>query len=332
MARRVALLVNIGSPAKPSLFSVARFLFAFLNDKRVIDLPYIPRVLLVNLIIVPFRIKKSTSLYKRLWKNQESPLIQYSNKLIAKIREISGDELKVLYASRYGQPHIIDVLKRVKESAAGEIIIVPLFPHYASSTTGSVIEKCLKEIKNWKIIPRLRIVNQFYHHPAFIDSFSTQINRYKPPEYDHVIFSYHGLPLKHVDESHPGISSQGCNCESRMPSHGRACYKAACYATTRLLVNKLGLSGNFSVGFQSRFTNNWLSPFTDELIMKLAKQGVKKLLVVAPSFVTDCLETIVEIEEEYNTLFLAKGGEKLTLVKSLNDEDHWAKNLLSIIS
>lgn len=331
MNKKAILLINVGTPDKPEIKEVRKFLREFLNDRMVIDLPWILQKILVNLIIIPFRVKKSTALYKSLWTPEGSPLLVYLIKLSRQLQLKLKDNYEVYPAMRYGKPSLKEVLSQMKEVKYKEIVILPLYPQYALSTSGSVKSKVYEIIKRWKEIPAIRFIEQFYQHEAFIHAFSNQISKYKPLEYEHVVFSYHGLPLRHIRKIHSSISCEACICEKEMPDYGSFCYKAACYETTRLLVKSLKIpDSKFSVGFQSRLSKNWLTPFTDEIIAKLAQNGIKRILITAPSFVADCLETIVELEKEYNELFQKKGGMELTLVKSLNDSDEWVDAIIKI--
>ncbi len=330
--RKAVLLINVGTPDTAEVKSVRRFLSQFLNDGRIIDMPWLLRKILVNLIIVPFRAPKSTRLYKKLWTPEGSPLSLNTEKFAGRLRQVLGEDYQVFIAMRYGIPSLKKALQQIKKQNFDELIVFPLFPQYASSTVGTILDFVMNEIETWDVIPDIRFIHQFYNHPGFLDAFSQNIAACHPEEFDHIIFSYHGLPLRQVDKVHPGISSAECICERQMPAHGNNCYKATCYETTRLLVRKLGLDRQrYSVGFQSRFSKNWLSPFTDELIKELARKGAKKILVTVPSFVADCLESLVEIEDGYGSLFRNLGGEKLTLVKSLNDNEDWVKAAADII-
>lgn len=333
MREKIAvILVNVGTPDSSGKKDVRKYLAEFLNDPRVIDIPWLLRKILVNLIIVPFRTGKSSGLYRRLWTAEGSPLLVHMENLVEKLesRQVKGYEF--FGAMRYGNPSLEDTLKGLRKEDFTGIIILPLYPQYASSTTGSVFEKSLEVFGKWETMPDLRLISQFYEEKPFLRAFVNKISSYDPASFDHVIFSYHGLPHRQINKLHPEKNMQACNCENEMPVHGRYCYKATCYETTRLLAGELGLSGDkYSVSFQSRLSKNWLSPFTDERIPELASQGVRRLLVVAPSFVADCLETAVEIGEDYKELFIRRGGEKLTLVESLNDDDEWVEALLSII-
>lgn len=332
MKKTAVILINIGTPDSPNTYDVRKYLSYFLNDKRVITLPYILRKILVNLIIVPFRAPKSAKLYKLLWQDEGSPLQFYSERLITKLNSNSSDNTKFFMAMSYGKPFIQDVLNDIKKQNFESIIIFPMFPQYASSTSGSIIELVLSEISRWNIIPEIRTVSQYHSHPAFIDAFSKNILACEPNRYEHVIFSYHGLPIDQIDACHPNISEGQCSCTKEMPEHGKYCYKATCYETTRLITSKINLSSDgYSVAFQSRLTKKWLKPFTDKIIIQKAKEGVKRILITAPAFVTDCLETLVELEIEYAELFKQNGGEELKLVPSLNDSDIWAETIRKII-
>jgi len=199
-----------------------------------------------------------------------------------------------------------------------------LTPQYATSTTQSVISYVENYSKNWKNKPNIQYIEQFYNHPGFINSYVQKIRAMNPGNYDYILFTYHGLPNNQVQNIHPHIPLHNCNCENEFPKHGEKCYKATCYETTRLIAKELGLvQEKYSVSFQSRLTKNWLTPFTDETIIRLAKSGIKKILVVAPSFITDCLETNVELGVEYKKLFLENSGGKFDLLPALNDDDLW---------
>lgn len=330
--KKAVVLVNIGSPDKPAVKPVRKYLFSFLNDKRVIDLPWLLRKVLVNLIIVPFRAPKSTKMYSRIWTKKGFPLIYYTNSLVKKLQKTLPGEYMVYGAMRYGNPSLKGTLHKIRDVNPNEITVFPLFPQYASSTTGSTIDFVMEEIRRWNIIPGLRFIKQFYDHPAFLRSFSKRIQSYEPHRFDHVVFSYHGLPLSQINKTHPGTKEDQCTCDKEMPMHGKHCYKATCYETSRLLAKELNLAiTDYSVSFQSRLTKKWLAPFTDQTIIKLAEERKKRILIAAPSFVTDCLETLYELGEEYQRLFGKHGGQEVVLVESLNDWDVWVEAIGDII-
>jgi ferrochelatase len=332
MNKTAILLINVGTPDEPTVKAVRRYLFQFLNDRRVIDLPLVLQKILVNLIIVPFRASKSTRLYQQLWTKNGSPLLLHAFQLQKKLQQKLNKQADVFVAMRYQKPSIPKTLKAIKKAGYTNIVILPLFPQYASSTNGTATQAVWDEMRKWNSIPNVHVINQFYDHPAFLDAFAKKIASYQPENYDHLIFTYHGLPNRHLDKNHPEISNTTCTCEQAMPEHGRLCYKATCYETTRQLVKRLGLKeGSYSVSFQSRLSKNWMMPFTDRNLMNRADQGATNILVAAPSFVADCLETMVEIGKEYKELFIEKGGEKLTMVESLNADDEWVNALKEIV-
>jgi ferrochelatase len=331
--KTAVILANVGTPDEPTVPAVRRYLFQFLNDRRVIDLPWLLQKFLVNVIIVPFRAPKSTKLYQMLWTAKGSPLLTISMDSREKLQERLGENYEVFVGMRYQNPSLKTTLQTIKEKRFDKIVVLPMFPQYASSTTGTISQLVNTEIAGWNVIPELTIVSQFYDNPGFVKAFAAQIRKYNPAEYDHIIFSYHGLPFSQTDRVHPAIKTINCNCEVEMPAHGRFCYKATCYETTRLLAKELGLPKSaYSVAFQSRLTKNWLKPFSDKEVIKLAKEGKKRVLIAAPAFIADCLETIVEIGVEYQHLFEENGGEKIQLVESLNTNADWIETLAELVT
>jgi ferrochelatase len=330
--KKAVLILNVGTPDKPEVKSVRKYLSEFLNDPFVIDLPWLLRKILVNLIIIPFRAPKSTKLYQQLWEKEGSPLLTNAIKLKEKLAKKFGNEYSFFMAMRYGNPSIDSALKEISKGNFGKLIVVPLFPHYAASTTETAIQAVMNQKKKYPQLPEIQFVNQFYDQPGFLKAWSAKAAKYLVNDFDHIVFSYHGLPLSHIQKSHHERSISSCTCDIEMPAHGEKCYRATVYETTRLLAKEFGLIKNqYSVSFQSRFSKNWLSPFTDSLLRELATQGKRKVLLFAPSFVADCLETKVELGIEYAKLFQEAGGGKLELVESLNDSDPWVEALDSII-
>ena len=326
------VLINVGTPDSPDRKSVKKYLKQFLNDPEVIDIPAFFRYILVNFIIIPFRTGKSTKLYKKLWSKEGSPLLVYTEKLLEKLNQQQDGSTNFYYAMRYGNPTIRDVFAEIEKGSYDEIVVFPMFPQYASSTTGTIKKYCNRIADDFNLIVKIKYIDQFYNHPSFVEAFATRLNVHKPDEYDHVVFSFHGLPLRQMRKIHPQINPENCNCETELPDYGHYCYKATCYETARLIALNTGITkNNYSVAFQSRLSKNWLQPFTDDILTLLAHKGIKSVLVIAPSFVTDCLETIVEIGEEYQNLFLKHGGERLTLVESLNCKDVWTQSIKEII-
>lgn len=327
------LLLQLGTPDSPKVKDVRRYLFEFLNDPRVIDIPAILRAMLVNLIIVPFRAPKSAKIYEHLWTDKGSPILLYTQEITGLLQKELGGGFKVEFAMRYQNPSMEDVLGRIKKANYKKIIVVPLFPQYASATTGSAVEKAMRIISKWWVIPEVKFIGQFYDHPLFVEAFAERGRQYDINSYDHVIFSYHGLPERQVNKVYEdGKPCSDHDCEKIITEENKHCYKATCYATTRLLAAKLGIpESRYTVSFQSRLGKGWLEPFSDNVIIQKAKEGAKKLLVFSPAFVADCLETTVEIGYEYQQLFKEHGGEKVQLVESLNNHPTWIETLKSLV-
>ena len=326
----------MGTPDSPSVKDVRVYLREFLNDPRVIDIGRIAQLLLVNLIIVPFRAPKSAKEYKKLFKigGGKSPLLTYGKNLTSKLKSLAGSQCDIELAMRYGNPSMNKVLGEMRLKNYDEIYIFPLYPQYASASTGSTIEKAFKIINKWWVIPEVNVIGQFYDNTYFLDCIINRAKKFDIQKYDHIVFSYHGIPERHVDKVYlDGKPCSDHSCEDEINDENTNCYKATCYATTRLLVKALSLmDGDYSTCFQSRLGRDpWLTPYTDHVIEKLGKDGKKKLLVFSPAFVADCLETTIEIGEEYLELFKEHGGEELHLVPSLNDDDDWAEALFKII-
>ena len=332
MAKTTVLLINLGTPDSPSVGDVRSYLSQFLNDPRVIDIPWLLRKFLVNLIIVPFRAPKSAKIYQKLWTPEGSPLIFHGEKVKALLQTRLGADYSVELAMRYKNPAIKDVLERVRKSNPDRIVVVPLFPQYASASSGSALQEVMDVVRNWWVIPQLSFISQYWDHPGFIRALVERGRQYDWQQYDHVLFSYHGLPERHVDKVYDDALCQEHDCEHRVTDENKYCYKAACYGTTRLLAQGLGIPPeNYTVCFQSRLDKKWLEPFSDKVIVEQAKKGARKLLVFSPAFVADCLETNVEIGDEYQQLFVEHGGEKIQLVESLNDHPLWIEALENLV-
>ena len=327
------LLVNLGTPLNPGKSAVRRYLTEFLNDPRVIDLPWLGRKLLVNGIIVPFRAGKSSAIYRQVWTEEGSPLLLYGEQLAAKLQVQVGDKADVKLAMRYQQPSLEKVLNGVKYSNYKQLIIFPLYPQYASSTTGSTYEEIMRIVSRWWVIPEMHFIGQYFRDKAYQDALKATASEYDPAHYDHVLMSFHGLPERQVDKVYAEGLCSDRDCEKEYNRDNRYCYKAACYETARLLADNLGLSKeHYTVCFQSRLGKKWLEPFTEDVIKKRAATGDKRLLAFAPAFTADCLETSVEIGVEYDELFRELGGETLQLVPSLNDSDPWVQGIAQILS
>jgi ferrochelatase len=245
----------------------------------------------------------------------------------------NATEVTIEMAMRYQNPSMDSVLERMRKVNYDQLIILPLFPQYASASSGSAIEKAMSIISKWWVIPEVKIISQFWDKDGYIDSIVDRAKSFDWKEYDHVLFSYHGLPERQVDKVYDG--SDLCSdqpCETEMNDENKFCYKATSYATTRLIAEKLQIpEEKYTVCFQSRLDKKWLTPFSDKIVEEWGKKGAKKLLVFSPAFVADCLETIIEIGGEYQEIFEEKGGEKVQLVPSSNDHPRFIDCLVSLI-
>ncbi|RUT77916.1 ferrochelatase [Ancylomarina longa] len=331
--KTTVLLLNLGTPKSPNVSDVRSYLFEFLNDRRVIDIPWLLRKILVNLIIVPFRAKESSKIYKKLWTKQGSPLMIYGEKVKELLQAELQENFKVELAMRYQQPSMNKVLEKIRKDIPEKLIILPMYPHYASSTTGSTLEKTMEIIKTWEVIPEIKFVKQFFDHDGFLNTIVDKAQKYDLNKFDHFVFSYHGLPVRQINKVHPDRNCLDCKCHEQYDrSTDYFCYRATCFETSRLLAKKLNIpKEKYTVAFQSRLNKNWLEPFSDKIVTEQAKNGSKNLLIFSPAFVADCLETTVEIGIEYRELFKKNGGEKLVLVESLNDHPKWIQCLKDLV-
>ena len=322
------LLINLGSPDSTSISDVKKYLDEFLMDKRVIGKSYIFRWILVKLIILNFRPKKSARAYKKIWWKEGSPLIVLSRRLFKKVSDLM--QIPVALAMRYGSISIYNGLKELNDKGVDEFIILPLYPHYAMSSYETVVEKVKEEVKINFPENKIKVIEPFYDDPKYIELLSLKIkDTIKDIEYDHILFSYHGIPVSHLKISDPTNTHcyKAKNCCSVDSKAHKTCYKHQVTITTELVAKYLGLEREkYSISFQSRLANEpWLKPYTDSELERLAKEGKKNMVVVTPAFVTDCLETLEEIVMEAKEEFLEAGGENYYYVPCLNDDDSWAK-------
>ncbi len=328
------LLVNLGTPDSYKTSDVRKYLREFLMDARVIDIPFISRWMLVNLIIAPFRAPKSAKVYKKLWKERGSPLMFYGVDLKNIIQDNLPDVVVEL-AMRYQNPSIEAGLKKLQAQHVSQIIVVPLFPQYASATSGSVIEKCSTIINTWQVVPKLIFVDKFFDQPGFIDALADIAQPYlELNQYDYFVFSYHGIPERQIlKASRDNYCKLNDKCCSVYHTKNEFCYRAQCFETSRLLAEKLQIpKDKYAVAFQSRLGKDpWILPYTDELLKTLPEKGIKRVLAFSPAFVADCLETTIEVGEEFKELFLEAGGEQWDLVNSLNVHPSWVEFLTAYI-
>lgn len=298
------LICNLGTPASYRTKDVRRFLRQFLSDGRVVEIPKIIWWFILNGLILTLRPSKSAKLYKSVWTKEGSPLLVLSKKLIQKIKLISGDHCEVELAMRYGNPSMEDALLSLKNKNCRKLIVLPMFPQYSGTTTGSIFDEVTRVLSKWRWVPSLNFINSYHDNDDYIDaladSISGQIKKISPQK---IVFTYHGIPKRNFDLGDP--------------------YQCYCQKTTRLVAEKLNLKeDDYMTTFQSRFgPAEWLKPYTSDTMEVLPSKGIKNVLVVAPAFSVDCLETIEEIDQENKEIFLKAGGEKFTYVPCLNDSD-----------
>lgn len=322
------LLINLGTPATPEVHSVKTYLREFLMDKRVIDLPAPVRAALVYGLIIPFRSPKTAHAYSQIWTKHGSPLLLHSQQLHLQLQQRLGANYNVVLAMRYGEPSIKAGLAQL--AACETLSIVPLYPQYSSAATGSSIEEALNYLAPQQVLPSIRVIRDFYKHPAYIQAQAQLIKKYRPSD-SFLLFSYHGIPERHIIKS-------GCSsiCGEQCPKineQNQQCYRAQCYETTRLLSHALGLSETqYATAFQSRLGKTpWIKPYTDEILAELRAKNISHLTVVCPSFVADCLETLEEIGMRCKEEWLQMGGSQFTLIPCLNSENEWVDALKTMI-
>jgi protoporphyrin/coproporphyrin ferrochelatase len=329
------LLVNLGTPEAPTPRAVRRYLAEFLSDPRVVDINPVGRWLLLHGIILRFRPARSAHAYRQIWSPQGSPLLVHGRDLAGAVAERLGPTWRVALGMRYGRPALADALAELRAAGVDRVVVLPLFPQYASSTTGSALEALFAAAAAGPNVPFLATVPPFYDEPGFVDAFATVgrpvLDALAP---DHVLLSFHGVPERHVRRADPSgahcLAAPTC-CDALGPVN-RNCYRAQCFATARALAAALALpDGAWSVAFQSRLGRiPWIQPYTDRVIDELAGRGVQRLAVFCPAFVADCLETLEEIGLRAREQFRAAGGQELVLVPSLNAAPVWADAVASL--
>ncbi|OJH37793.1 ferrochelatase [Cystobacter ferrugineus] len=330
------LLVNLGTPDAPETGAVRRYLREFLSDPRVLDIHPLGRSLLLNFIILPFRSPKSAHAYRTVWMEQGSPLLVHSRALAAAVAGRLADEYAVELAMRYGNPSLPDAVARLRARGVTDFTVMPLYPQEAPSSSGSTLARTYEVLSQSWDVPNVRAVPAFHSHPAFLDAFA-EVARpvISNARAEYVLFSFHGVPERHVRKSDPSgehcLASAGC-CDA-LTDANRHCYRAQCYSTARGLAARLGLPADgWSVSFQSRLGRTpWVSPYTDLVLPELAARGIKRLAVMCPAFVADCLETVEEVGVREKERFLASGGESLTLVPSLNAHPAWVDAVVRLV-
>jgi len=334
--RTGVLLVNLGTPASPSPRDVRRYLREFLSDPLVIDIPALPRWLILHCFILPFRPRKSAEAYAKIWTPAGSPLLLHGERLRDGVARRLGEAFAVELGMRYGAPSIRSAVERLASAGVARWLVLPLFPQYSGAATQSAVDKVREELRWAGVDAPVEILGAFYDHPGFIAAFAALARPHLDAfRADHVLFSYHGLPERQVLRADPSgahcLASETC-CD-RVGEVNRDCYRAQCFATTRSLAAELGLGAEaHSLAFQSRLGRTpWIQPYTDRVLPELAARGVKRLAVVCPAFVADCLETLEEIAIRGREQWLELGGEDLALVPSLNAEPVWVETVAEMI-
>lgn len=336
MTKKAILLTNLGSPDSYEVKDLKKYLGEFLMDERVIDIPYLARVLLVRGIIVPFRSPKSALKYKSIWTENGSPLIHLSKLLQNDLAQRT--KLPVGLCMRYGNPSPEVAIEKLANENPDlkEIVLVPLYPHYAMSSYETAVAHVQTAFTKKRYPFRLRVLPPFYNHPLYISALANSLKPHLAKSYDHVLFSYHGIPERHVRKSDPtkSICLTRENCCSESSEAHQTCYRHQVFTTTHLVAEKLDLKkGTFSTSFQSRLgADAWLKPYTAEQLTQFPKQGIKRLVVACPAFVSDCLETLEEIQVEGKEIFLKNGGEEFLVVPCLNNNSDWVSALASLVA
>lgn len=333
MKQTGVLLVNLGSPVSTSIPDVRRYLREFLMDGSVIDVPFPIRWAIVHLAILPFRPSRTAEAYQKIWTPEGAPLVVTSRKLAYALS--MRLDVPVALAMRYQHPSIEQGLNELQERGVERILLVPLYPHYAASSFGTVVNRVKQLVQKKYREMEIKTIPPFYDHSRYIEALAASAQDYLKKGYDHFLFSFHGLPERHLRKADPThhhcLASKDC-CQTPHPAH-RTCYRAQVYSTVRAFASMAGLSQDrYSVAFQSRLGRQaWLQPYTDQVIVKLAQQGVRRLLVMCPAFVSDCLETLEEIGLRGRELFLTHGGQEFTLIPCLNDHPRWVDALEQMI-
>jgi len=331
MAKKTGVvLMNLGSPDSTEVKDVRKYLKQFLMDERVIDVPFLARYILINGIIVPFRAPKSAEAYKTIWTKEGSPLVVLTKQLQKALQQQVSVPVEI--AMRYGNPTMASAFDNLVKNNPGldEVLAIPLYPHYAMSSFETAVEYA-KEVHAKNKYPfKLTFLKPFYNEPNYIHALAENIKPYLNQPHDHILFSYHGVPGRHIRKS----DVTGCHClkvdnccEIASPAHAQ-CYRHQVFTTTRLVMEELNIpKDKYSISFQSRLGKGWLEPFTDFRLEEMPKEGIKKLLILCPAFVSDCLETLEEIDERGKESFIGAGGETYTMIPCLNNNPLWVDTL-----
>jgi ferrochelatase len=333
MTKRGVLLINLGSPDSPSVPDVGRYLREFLMDGRVIDSAWPIRFALVNFLIVPRRAHQSAEAYASVWTKAGSPLIVTSRNLREKVQSLV--DVPVALAMRYQNPSIADAINSLVYEGVNELLVIPLFPQFAMSSFETAAERAREIAREQAPQMKVHIAAPFYNRPDYIDALVAGAEPFLSKPFDHLLFSFHGLPERHLHKADPSghhdLSREEC-CAASDPAR-KTCYRGQCFETVRAFAEATGLPrARYSVAFQSRLGREpWMKPYTDAELARLAKSGVKHLAVICPAFVADCLETLEEIGMRGRDIFLNNGGEEFTMIPCLNEHPLWIEALARMI-
>ncbi len=336
MTKKAILLLNLGSPKSPETKDVRSYLNEFLMDEKVIDIPYLLRLLLVKGIITRFRAPKSAKLYQSIWTKEGSPLVVITEKLTKQVEDFTG--YPTYFSMRYATDAPQDVMKRMhnEHPELEEVVLLPLYPHYAMSSYETGVDYAVKAYKNGKFPFELRIIPPYYNKGHYIDALAEIIKPFIEKEYDHIVFSYHGIPERHVRKT--DVTKNHClqmnNCCNVASDAHQYCYRHQVIETTEHVAKQLHIpKEKYSYAFQSRLgADAWLKPYTAKRLEEMPEEGIKNLLVVCPAFVSDCLETLEEMHEEGKEIFMNAGGEKFEVIPCLNNETSWVKSIHQLVT
>ncbi len=329
MSKKGVLLINLGSPNSTKVSDVRKYLKEFLSDPRVIDTSAIMRSLVLNLFILPFRPKNTADAYSRIWEKEGSPLILMSKKQQHLLKEKT--DIPIYLSMRYGSPSISETLIDIESDGINELFIIPLYPHYAMSSYETVEVKVNDELKRLTNNISTKFLPPFYNHPEYIDALIKRSEPFLKNEFDLLLFSFHGIPERHLRKSDPShshcLTCENC-CEVSNPAHA-TCYRHQCFQTVKYFVTKANIpKDKYAISFQSRLGRDpWLKPYTDFELKRFAEEGTKKLLIISPAFVSDCLETLEELGMEGKEIFESAGGQNYQLIPCLNDHPSWINYL-----
>ena len=327
MKKQGVLLINLGSPDSTSVGDVRKYLREFLMDARVLDVPWLVRAFVVYCCILPWRPKHSAEAYRQIWTPEGSPLVVTSRNVRNELQRRLGCDFAVELAMRYQSPGIESAIAALHSQGITEVLVIPLFPHYAMSSYETAVVRAQEIAAKQAPGMQLKILEPYYAQPSYIQALAASASDYLHNGYDHLLFSFHGLPERHLRKADPtGAHCLGSNdcCQQSSVAH-QTCYRAQCFSTVRAFTQAACVPPDkVSVAFQSRLGRDpWLKPYTDFECVRLAESGVKRLLVICPAFVSDCLETLEEVAMRGRDTFLQAGGEEFTLIPCLNEHPQW---------